>query len=227
MIMIKKFLRSSFVWVFTILLLVGLVPLFVYSKGEIELIINQNHQPFFDDFFRYVTHLGDGMMLAILVISLLFYNYLMTILTAFSIAVQAIFVSVFKRWIFNGLERPLAFFDEGAELYLVDGVDVHSYNTFPSGHTATIFTFVALIFILMKNKSIITASVLLCIALLVGFSRVYLLQHFVIDVYFGAIIGVLSVVLGMYFIEIMFSTNQIEKFRITSLRSFISGRKRI
>lgn len=209
-----------------VILLVCLIPILLYPKGEVELVINQHHYPIFDVFFKYVTNLGDGMILAILLLALLFYNYSSSILTAFSIALQAILVSLFKRWIFKGLERPVAFFGEGVELNFVEGVDVHSYNTFPSGHTATAFTIVALLFIIIKNRSFIVSSILLLVALLVGFSRVYLLQHFIIDVYFGAIIGVVSVALGLYLIELIFNDEQINKFYLTSLRNIFIKKKK-
>lgn len=224
--MTKEFLRSSFMRLFSGMLLVCLIPLVIYPKGELELIINYQHLPFLDVFFKYATHLGDGMVLALMLLALLFYNYSASILTAFSIVLQAIFVSIFKRWIFKGLERPLAFFNEGTELNFVEGVDVHSSNTFPSGHTATVFTIVALLFIIIKNKSFIAASMLLLVAVLVGFSRVYLLQHFIIDVYFGAIIGVISVVLGLFLMEWIFSVKKLNSFDQTSLRDiFVKKQK--
>ncbi|MDH5599438.1 MAG: phosphatase PAP2 family protein, partial [Cyclobacteriaceae bacterium] len=46
-----------------------------------------------------------------------------------------------------------------------------------------------------KNKYISALSFIL--ALTVGFSRVYLLQHFFVDIYFGAILGVIATVMAV------------------------------
>jgi membrane-associated phospholipid phosphatase len=198
--------------------IVLIYPVLFIEKGGLELLINQHHYSFLDIYFKYVTHMGDGLTLAILLIFLLFSNYTLAIVSSFSIVFQAIFVSIFKRWIFKGLERPLAFFDDSVTLNFVDGVDVHSSNTFPSGHTATGFALFALILLILKNRGTIISSVLFVLAFSVGFSRVYLLQHFFIDVYFGALIGVLSVVLGIYLAESIFTKDQLESWSTRSLR---------
>jgi len=225
--MTKEFLRSNFMLLFLGASIIFLLPILVYPKGELELLINQHHSGFFDVFFKYVTNLGDGVLLALLLLSLLFYNYSSTILATFSIAFQAIFVSIFKRWLFKGLERPLAFFGDGVDLDFVDGVNVHSYNTFPSGHTATGFALFALLFIVISNRGIIFSIILFSAAFFVGVSRVYLLQHFIIDVYVGALIGILSVVLGLYLMDRIFNENQLIRFSQLSLRNIIFKKQRV
>jgi len=217
--MTKDFLRSNFIFICVGAVIVLTYPVAFFSKGQLELLINQNHYPFLDLFFKYVTHLGDGITLAILMIFLLLRNYSLAIIAAFSIVIQSLLVSLLKRWIFKGLERPLAFFDESVSLNLVDGVDVHSFNTFPSGHTATGFALMALIFVVLKNRGVILSTFIFCLAFCVGFSRVYLVQHFVIDVYFGAILGILSVVLGLYLAESIFSEQQLINWNQKSLRT--------
>jgi len=46
-----------------------------------------------------------------------------------------------------------------------------------------------LLTLMMKKKNL--SSILMAMAILVGLSRVYLLQHFFIDIYFGSLIGFL------------------------------------
>ena len=219
--MVKDFMQSNFMLLCFVALIIFLYPVGVFPKGELELLINKYHNPILDLFFKYVTHLGDGVTLAILLVILPFVNYTVTIIAALSIAFQAIIISIFKRWLYQGLERPIAFFDETISLNFVDGVDVHSFNTFPSGHTATGFALMALIFIVVKNRSFINAALLFLLAFCIGFSRVYLLQHFVVDTYFGAIFGVLSVLLGLWLFDIIFNEEQIYKFDRSSLRNFV------
>lgn len=217
--MVRDFFHSNFMALCIGTSIIFLYPVLFFPKGEFELFINQFHYPELDLFFKYITHLGDGSLLAVLLVALLFYNYYLAILTAFTITFQSIIISLFKRWVFVGLERPLAFFDEGVALNLVDGVDVHSSNTFPSGHTATGFALFALLFIVIGNRSVIFSTLLFILAFLIGFSRVYLLQHFVIDAYFGAVFGVLSVVLGLYFTVILFNGDKLDTLKRTSLRT--------
>lgn len=80
-------------------------------------------------------------------------------------------------------------------LHIIKGVDVHSFGSFPSGHTATAFTFALLIGLLIQS----TGLSLLCIfaALLISYTRIYLSQHFPLDVAAGMIVAVLSVSLSL------------------------------
>lgn len=217
--MIKDFLQSKFVALCLGTTIIFLYPVLVFPKGEFELLINQFHYPSLDLFFKYITHLGDGSLLAVLLIVTLFYKYYTSILVAFSILFQSIIISIFKRGFFKGLERPMAFFDESVSLNFVDGVDVHSANTFPSGHTATGFAIFTLLFIIINNRGIIVSTLLFLLAFLVGLSRIYLLQHFVIDVYFGAIFGIFSVVLGLYFMKVLFKDTKLDALKASSLRT--------
>ncbi len=222
--MTKDFLNSKFIALCLGALIIFAYPVFFFPKGTIELILNQHHHPDLDFFFKYITHLGDGSLLAVLLVSLLFYNYYTTILTSLSVVFQAIIVSIFKRGIYKGLERPIAFFDENISLNMVDGVDVHSSNTFPSGHTATGFALFAILFIVINNRGILISTILFLLAFLVGLSRVYLLQHFVIDVYFGAIFGLLSVIFGLYFMHIIFSESKLDSLKTNSLKMMIKAK---
>jgi membrane-associated phospholipid phosphatase len=61
-------------------------------------------------------------------------------------------------------------------------------------------------------------------ASLVGLSRVYLLQHFVVDIFFGAIFGILSVVLALMLMEKFFRQEQLDNLHQKSLRTTIMKR---
>lgn len=224
--MTKDFLRSAFTLLCIGAAIIFLYPVLVFPKGELELLINKYHYPALDIFFKYITHLGDGAFLGILLLILLFVNYSSTIITAFSVSIQAIIVSLFKRWLFKGMERPLGFFEDGIALNFVEGVDVHNFNTFPSGHTATAFALFGLIFLVVKKHDIFNSTLLFALAFCVGFSRVYLLQHFVVDVYFGAIFGVLSVILGLWMFELIFKKDKIQQLNNSSLKQLIFKNRR-
>lgn len=89
--------------------------------------------------------------------------------------------------------RPLTVFTEaGIPLPMVDGVDLHAWNSFPSGHTASAFALMVSIAMMLPKKWIKVCCILF--AALVGYSRIYLSQHFLDDVIFGMIIGIVACV---------------------------------
>lgn len=185
--------------VFAILwLFVGMV-LILWEKSEIHLFVNKYHTPFFDCFFKWNTNLGDGLMPLILFVVFSFFSFRKAFIVGLSGAVSGLLAQFFKRVVFKDIVRPKAFFNEVAELYLVPGVDIHSSFSFPSGHSATVFGLFIVLALFAKNK---TAQVaLLVLAIVTGFSRIYLSQHFLIDVYFGAILGIIASFFTMVLID--------------------------
>ena len=84
-------------------------------------------------------------------------------------------------------------FKELPDFHIVSGVHMHSSYSFPSGHAATIFAMCLILAGFTRNKTL--KILFLFIAFLVAFSRVYLSQHFLTDMYAGSFIGILSSVL--------------------------------
>lgn len=167
-------------------------PLLGFPKGTFELAVNQHHHPALDFAFRYLTYLGDGTLLLILLVITLLYNYRLFILTGLTALILSLLMLVFKQWLFKGLPRPRAFFGDSVSLHFVEGVEVYYANTFPSGHTATAFAIAAILASLSgKDKKTMSAG-LFILACLAGFSRVYLMQHFLVDVFAGAAVGLMS-----------------------------------
>jgi membrane-associated phospholipid phosphatase len=97
-------------------------------------------------------------------------------------------VTICKRVLFKGLARPRKLIGDEM-LHFVSGIDVHFVNSFPSGHTATAFALALFVGLLSQNRLIGVLSVVM--AFLVGYSRVYLAQHFVVDAAAGATLGTL------------------------------------
>jgi hypothetical protein len=93
--MTKEFLRSPFIAFCLGMLWILAYPLLFFPKGELVLLINQHHTPYLDLFFKYITYFGDGSIMAILLIGLLFFSYKLSILTTFSVLFQSVLVSLF------------------------------------------------------------------------------------------------------------------------------------
>ncbi len=200
----RPFRHSLFFVIHLTFLVVGLYFLVSVPKGDFFLFINQHHQPGFDFFFRYITHLGDGLVLVGLLVVLLFYRYSFAIISLVTIAVQALLMLLLKQGLFHGMPRPKAWFPDNTLLHFVDGVEIHSYNTFPSGHTATAFALFGLLAWLFAEKRQLLSVLCFILAAAVGFSRIYLGQHFLVDVYFGSIVGITSIMTAIPLSNLIF-----------------------
>ncbi len=175
-------------WV-TIALLVFSAPILFYSKEYFTLWLNAQHSSLLDQVFYYLTHLGDGLVFIPVFVLLLFRNYVLSAFFAAFVGLEAIIVQlVLKKGFFAHLNRPPAYIENFDQLHQVPGVDLHHLHTFPSGHTQSAFLIAFFLVILFQNyKSL--QIIIPVLAALVGISRVYLLQHFFIDIWFGALIG--------------------------------------
>jgi membrane-associated phospholipid phosphatase len=96
-------------------------------------------------------------------------------------------VQIIKRTVNS--PRPKSFFLTGEYNNFIDGVQLYTNGSFPSGHTATAFAVATVAVLFIKNQRFHLP--ILLAAILVGYSRVYLGQHFVGDVLAGAVLGIL------------------------------------
>lgn len=163
------------------------------TKGSEVLWLNGLHNSALDFFFRNITYLGEGILLAPLIIITLFVKFRYTMIGLLTAVLDAGIVSLFKRLLLYGLPRPRQVLDESL-LHFVPGVEVHYINSFPSGHTATMFSLTLVVSLMIRKGSATLA--LAGLAVLVGASRIYLAQHFLIDVAAGAAMGFVSVFLA-------------------------------
>ena len=164
-----------------------------YSKEESFFLVNSLHTPFGDVFFKGLTHLGDGILFALITVVFALYRYRLALLGLIIFLTSSLIAQVLKLTLFDHIKRPVGHFGSDADIHFVEGVTRHVNNSFPSGHTTTAFAlamFLVLAFEMKKGGFLIAL-----LAILVGYSRVYLAVHFPIDVYFGSLIGVISAVL--------------------------------
>lgn len=160
------------------------------SHGDTVLLINENRNAFFDSTMPYITHLGDGWFFAPLIIILAFIDKKLALVFGLMGVFQAILSYFTKRILFPGTPRPKTYFEDlDVTLQFIENVKVHGYNSFPSGHTMTAFAIAAFFVGFYKNRNL--SILFLLLACIAGYSRIYLLQHFLIDIIVGSIIGVL------------------------------------
>ena len=175
---------------FIFLILAGGVLLYFSDLKVLHLQINQFHSPFFDFFFKYFTHLGDGFTVGIVsLVLILFFEIRAGFFIVAASLLDSVVIQFLKRSVFPDHFRPAHYFSDLTEWHTISGIEQHSSFSFPSGHTAAAFClYFGLALVLQKKWG---AFVFFIIALLVGFSRVYLSQHFLEDIYMGSLVGVL------------------------------------
>lgn len=193
-ILLPIVLYSSFLAALGILVLVT-------DKGSAELIINSNFNKSAGQFFRYATHFGDGIMYAILIAVFLLFKYYNALLLFFMSILQTILAQGFKKIVFPNSPRPAAWFEnqEGVVLQFAEGVKIHTAHSFPSGHTATAFALAIMLTYFFKKP--VYAFLFFMIAVIAGFSRIYLMQHFFEDVLAGAIVGIFSALVVIFLVR--------------------------
>jgi len=217
---IKKH-RAYFSLYFPLLIIVGYI-VFAYSKGSIHLYFNEFHTPFFDYFFKYITYLGDGI--PVVIISLLYLFFINTrqgLLLGLSAILSTTITQIFKQIVFGSTPRPLAYFNSINDeqiLYLVDGVKMHVVNSLPSGHTTVAFAITISIAFIYSTRRM--DYMMLILGALIGWSRVYLSQHFLQDVFMGSIIGILGaiVIYSIFYSPKMLENKKLDKSLLNLIR---------
>lgn len=199
----KEFFREN-KWAlsfFLLLLAIGGAILISHSKAALHLSINQWHGSVQDVFFKYATWMGNGWFVAVLFLVLLFVKVRYALMLLAGNVLITIVIQGIKHLVFPGTPRPLAYFNKLHEsLHLIHGEHMHMYNSFPSGHSATAFGLFILMIFITRNQWL--KFVWLIMAAFIAFSRIYLSQHFLVDVEFGALLGALIMMLTIYLFEI-------------------------
>lgn len=190
-----------FYLLFMLFLLTLGTMIFLYDKGSLHemLTINwiskcsANVVSFTDVFFKYITEVGGNVPFIVAAVFLFVkfgYSYFLLLSQlAVTLVVQPI------KHILN-VPRPKVFFAENFPdviLHQVDGVSMHSMLSFPSGHTASAFAFLLAMALICKRTWL--SVLFLLLAVLTGYSRIYLSQHFAEDVFAGSLVGVLTTTL--------------------------------
>lgn len=188
----RKLLQENKVFFigYLLILMTVLCLKWMYGKEASFLFVNLHYSATGDWLFPYITYLGDGVTVVLFSIILLFFNYRKAIQLIIIYLVSSQITQVLKRTVFSEVPRPSKYFEGKVALHMVEGVQVHQMMSFPSGHTTSIFAFMAFLAIVTKNKSM--SILYLAVACLGGYSRMYLAQHFLEDVIAGSVIGVIT-----------------------------------
>lgn len=185
-----------------------ILPLLLFSllwvdKGDIVLQVAQQRNDTWTLVFKTLTVFGDGLIYAILLLLCVIIQYRLTPTLLLSGALQLGIIWLCKRELFRGAPRPRCFFSGEVDHLLVADTSTHCLHSFPSGHTTTAFGAACFLAILLGRFKV--AWPLVMLALLVSFSRVYLFQHFWVDIVFGSMAGVASTAFAFFLVQFAIS----------------------
>lgn len=173
--------------------IVGLALVYFVPYGDEILFFNDLRQEPLNSIFRFVTYLGEVYAYIICGVAALFWRYRFTLLIALTGLITLPTVYLIKETF--GTDRPIAFFksrDMSSDVVTVPEVDPHSGKTsFPSGHTMAGFGLYGILAVMVGQKRQYWGLAFALAAILVGVSRIFLVQHFLPDVLSGAFLGLL------------------------------------
>lgn len=173
--------------------------IFVVDNQTTNFILNIRNS-ILDCFFSYFTILGHWITvtLIVIIISMLLYFYQRkNLILPFIVSVIGSGITTLIIKFIVNRARP------SSEVALY----TEKLSSFPSAHAALIFAlFAFLIYVLWQYFSNLNSAVKITLSLifsliilLVGFSRIYLGVHFVSDVAVGYLVGLLWLLIGIYF----------------------------
>jgi membrane-associated phospholipid phosphatase len=195
----KKLNKNKF-FIATIISLLLTAVLFYYShtfgKEDFFLLLNKNEGSVADKLFYIFTFGGDALIwipVLVIVIFLLKRKDAIVLLVA-AFALSTIFVQGIKNLVPE--DRPIKAITNTSLIHTVEGVEVHTINSFPSGHSTTAFCIYFIFCLLIKKRWSIVVGFIYAVT--VGYSRIYLAQHFPFDVAGGIVTATISVWLSVF-----------------------------
>ncbi len=173
-----------------ILLLLLISTMFTKAEGFLFVQLPHNHVSVI--IFKWITFWGDGVFTLLICAFLalkISYRKAITLLTGYLIA--SVIVQLTKHVILPDMPRPVGWFEiQHLSLFIPEGLTPHRWGSFPSGHSASVAGLSLFLASIARRRSV--HVILACMAVFVGYSRIYLYMHFPIDVAVGLCIGAIS-----------------------------------
>jgi len=178
----------------TNLVLLVFCTLFMLTSTRADgfIILNSFHTIPLKIFFQNITFFGDGLPIILISLGILFLlkkHRKLAILLLIAYITSGLFSQILKTFISS--PRPSVYFEMHHYNYYLDTFANCriGYRSFPSGHTASAFAAATIFSNYLTRRHIWFFSFLY--AILIGYSRIYLAHHFLIDVFAGAFTGIL------------------------------------
>lgn len=184
-------MKAGYFFLTSLVLLFCTAIMLVFIEGSAPTAwANGLHNHGLDIFFRYFTMAGEWPVITVILAMALYMHAKRGLWMAACFGLEAIINNILKKII--NAPRPIQ--ELGESLHRVPGVDIHHWQSFPSGHTAAAFTAFGLLAHMLRKPW----QQMLCVlaSATVGFSRMYLGQHYLRDLAGG--IAVALIVLLIY-----------------------------
>jgi membrane-associated phospholipid phosphatase len=175
-----------------IFFMMGIAVMSRFAYGAEIIALNGLREEPLNTFFRYWTRLAEVPAFVVAALLALFWHYRLGLLIV--VAGLLTLGAQFGLKEYFQTARPLTFFEKAATLrervVFVPGEPLHSGGTsFPSGHTMGGFALYGLLALAAGPKRPFISFLCAWTAILVGVSRIFLVQHFMSDVLGGALCG--------------------------------------
>ncbi len=170
----------------------GVLAILVPYGQELLFFNDLRFEPF-NTIFRLLTYGGEAVAYLIVGVVLLFWRPRFALMIALMGILALPVMYMMKDAI--GVDRPITFLEKKSvaqQVVLVPSIHLNRGQTsFPSGHTMAAFALCSLLSLMLGRKRAQWGLLFAFLAILVGVSRIFLVQHFLVDVLAGAVLGLL------------------------------------
>ena len=168
---------------------------YLFSREVVFLWLNKDLGKIADLLFNFISHLAEGWIWIPYFIFIFGWLKKDGIFILLNFLISTILTQIPKNFVWDKVSRPLASSIAPEQIHIVKGVEMHFWNSFPSGHTATAFTLFLLSVLLFPKRTVLIIGFLYAIAC--GYSRIYLGQHFPLDVAGGIIVAISTLLISI------------------------------
>lgn len=185
---------TLFLW-----LMGGLFWVLFTQRADAILILNQYYNSISLPFFRFMTRMAEWVGFTVpLLFLVIFKSYRHQLGFVMVGLLTLALVTFFKEVVYHDAIRPIVYLENmGIPLPNHPEITLNRKHSFPSGHTTAGFAY--FFFVALSAEKKFFSFLFLIIAMLIGLSRVFLAQHFVIDVVAGSTLGVFIATTVYYF----------------------------
>jgi membrane-associated phospholipid phosphatase len=169
---------------------------YFYSRETVFLLFNKDLGQAGDIVFYYISYLAEGWIWIPYFMILFGWFKKDAIFILLNFLISTLLTQIPKNLIWDNVSRPMASGIPQDQIHRVSGVDMHLWNSFPSGHTATAFTLFLVTVFYFPKKVVLTVGAIYAMAC--GYARVYLGQHFPLDIAGGIMVAILTLILSIY-----------------------------
>jgi membrane-associated phospholipid phosphatase len=169
---------------------------YLHTRESVFLLLNANLGQIGDFVFNLISYLAEGWIWIPYFMLVFGWFKKDALFILINFLLSTILTQLPKNFIWEKVSRPMASGIPHDQIHTVKGVEMHLWNSFPSGHSATAFTLFLVTVYLYPKKEVLIIGALYATAC--GYSRVYLGQHFPLDVAGGITVALITILLSIY-----------------------------